>query len=481
MATVLCRQSALTNRAMPNAVALLVLALWPFVVIALHGRLSTDRALILSLLVGYMFLPEYPTQFDLPLLPALNKHNIPALTAFVVTLWRSGRQTPLLPESRLGRVLLVVFILTPIMTVLTNGETVFYGQVGLPAMGLKELISLPLQQFFLIVPFLLARQHLAHGSAQRELLKALVVGALVYSLFMLVEIRLSPQMNQWVYGFYQHSFAQTLRGGGYRPVVFMYHGIWVAFFVMTAIVASWALWRQAYGGARFQLQLIALYLMVILVLAKSLGALLFMLLLVPLVVLVPNRLQVKIALVIGVFALSYPLMKGLGIFPTEKLTGLANSFDPARAQSLQFRFDNENTLLTRALHKPFFGWGSWGRNHVLDSISGRVLTITDGRWVITIGVYGWIGFLAEFGLLVLPLFLLWQESRHTNDIQVSPFVGALSLILAINVLDLLPNATLTPLTWLVAGMLTGYAEELRRMRLKTQRPTQQGLAWKSVM
>lgn len=466
---------------MPNALAFLVLALWPVVVIALHGRLSTDRALILSLLIGYMFLPEYPTQFDPPLLPAMNKHNIPALTAFVVTLWRHGAKTPLLPSSMLGRVLIAVFIFSPVLTVLTNGETVFYGQIGLPPMGFKELISLPIQQFLLIIPFLLARQHLAHGGAQRELLQALMVGALVYSLLMLVEIRLSPQMNQWVYGFYQHSFAQTLRGGGYRPVVFMYHGIWVAFFVMSAIVATLALRRQAAGGPRFQLQMVALYLLVILVLAKSLGALVFVLILAPAVVFLPNRIQIRLALLIGLFALSYPLMKGLGIFPSERLVDFANSASPARGQSLNFRFTNEDTLLDRALLKPLFGWGSWGRNHVLDPISGRLLTITDGRWVITIGVYGWVGFLAEFGILVLPLFLLWQESRHTHGVPVTPYIGPIGLLLAINVLDLLPNATLTPLTWLVAGMLTGYAEELRRNRLKTHIPRQTGLNWKSVM
>ena len=32
------------------------------------------------------------------------------------------------------------------------------------------------------------------------------------------------------------------------------------------------------------------------------------------------------------------------------------------------------------------------------------MSITDGRWIITIGQFGLFGFVAEFGLLILPVF-----------------------------------------------------------------------------
>ena len=97
----------------------------------------------------------------------------------------------------------------------------------------------------------------------------------------------------------------------------------------------------------------------------------------------------------------------------------------------------------------------------LDPVSGAILTVTDGRWIIAIGVYGWIGFLAEFGLLVTPFFLLWRGSRELGADRLSPYIAPMSLILAVNVADLIPNATLTPLTWLLAGALTGYAERMK--------------------
>lgn len=466
---------------MPNPIAFLALAIWPLVAVALYGRLRADQALIWTLMLGYLFLPEPPAVFDLPLMPPLNKHNIPALAAFAIALWRYGYDGPVLPVSLVGKLLVLTFVLSPIFTVLTNDEPIFFGQVGLPGLAVKDALALMLQQFLLILPFLLARQFLASGGAQRELLKALMIGGLVYSLLMLIEMRLSPQLNLWVYGYYQHLFGQSIRFGGYRPVVFLYHGLWVAFFIMTSTVAAYALWRMDRQAPRWKWLAAALYLTVILFMSKSLGALIFIVMLVPLVVLLGPRAQVKMAIVIATLAVAYPVLKGANLVPEERLLGFAASIDPDRAASLQFRFDNEQTLLDRAYIKPVFGWGSWGRNHILDPVSGNILTVTDGRWIIVIGVYGWVGFLAEFGLLLWPLILLWRESLTPDrEIPMSPLIAPLALLLAINIFDMLPNATLTPLTWLVAGALTGYAEVLRAERLKLRKHSHR-LKWQSVM
>ena len=115
------------------------------------------------------------------------------------------------------------------------------------------------------------------------------------------------------------------------------------------------------------------------------------------------------------------------------------------------------------MERPFFGWGSWGRNHIYDA-SGTILTTTDGRWIITMGVYGWVGFLAEFGLLTLPILLLWRRTTGVVSGAIPPWLGGLALIHVINVIDLLPNATITPMTWLIAGALLGYGEEVQLAR-----------------
>ena len=465
---------------MPNPIAYLALALTPLLVLALFGRMKPDRALVWSLMLGYLFLPEPPAVFDPPLFPPFNKHNLPAFAAFLFVVWCLQDDGPWLPHSSVGKLLLAVFVLSPLATVLTNEEPVFYGQVGLPGLTAKDAVALVLQQFLLVLPFLLARKLLRTQDSLRTLMIALMIGGLVYSALMLIEMRLSPQLNLWVYGYYQHFFGQSIRFGGYRPVVFLYHGLWVAFFTFTAVTATWALWRAEEQASRVKLLLAALYLTAVLVLAKSLGALIFGLVTLPLVILLSQTLQLRVALVIGALALAYPTMKGAQLVPEDWLIAQAASIDPDRAGSIEFRFDNENTLLDRAYQKPIFGWGSWGRNHILDPYSGQILTVTDGRWIITIGTYGWVGFFAEFGLLLLPLVLISREVMARKGEGVSRLVAPLALMLAINVADMIPNGTLTPLTWVMVGALTGYAEKLRAERLQLVSLTG-GLKWRSVM
>lgn len=472
---------------MPNPLAYLMLALWPVVTIVLFRRQPADRALILSLMVGYLFLPEFPAAFDFPLLPPISKHTIPALAAFGVCLVKFGPQGLLMPQSPLARVLLAVFIFVPLVTTVTNTEPVYYGQVGLPGLGIKDAIALMLQQVMLVMPFLLARQYLAEPGSQRYFLQALMVFGLIYSLPMLVELRLSPQLNNWIYGYYQHSFAQSVRGGGYRPVVFLYHGLWVSFFIMTAAVAAFALWRQDSRLNTPKTLLCALYLLLVLVASKSLGALILAAVALPCLLFLSRMMQIRIALLIGLLAIAYPVMKGANIIPEDRILAAAASIEDERSRSLDFRFQQERILLDRANRKPVFGWGSWGRNHILDPVSGAILTVTDGRWIIAIGVYGWIGFLAEFGLLVTPFFLLWRGSRELGADRLSPYIAPMSLILAVNVADLIPNATLTPLTWLLAGALTGYAERMKvapslsQVAPGTPSTPKREVEWQSIM
>lgn len=464
---------------MPNPLAYLMLAAWPVVTIVLFRRLPPARAMIAAILGGYLVLPEPPAVFDLPLFPPFTKHNIPALSALLTCLWMYGRTGPLLPQNPLARGLLAVFVLSPVLTVFANPEPLVFQAAFVPGLGVKDAIALPIQQVLLVIPFLLARLLLNGAEAQRDLLVALVWGGLAYSVLMLIEVRLSPQLNAWIYGYYQHSFAQSIRASGFRPVVFLYHGLWVAFFCMTAMVAAFALWRRDRVGNRAVWLLAALYLAAVLVLAKSLGALVLAVALVPLVVLLGPVMQINVAIVVACLSLAYPLMKGAHVVPEARILQQAAAIDPERAHSVAFRFDNENTLLDRAAEKPLFGWGSWGRNHVHDQVTGTMLTIADGRWIITIGVFGWIGFLAEFGLIALPVFLLWRETVKRRDGRVAVSIAPLSLLLAFNLFDMLPNATLTPLTWLIAGALTGYAEVLRAERLRAADRTP--FTWKPIL
>jgi len=350
---------------------------------------------------------------------------------------------------------------------MTNTEPVYYGQVGLPGLQIKEALSLMSQQAMLIVPFLLARAVLTTADDQRDLVWALAIGGLVYSVPMLLEVRLSPQLNIWIYGYFQHNFDQMIRFGGFRPIVFLYHGIWVAFFCMTAVLAAFALMRNEAGSKKLILGA-AIYLFGVLFLAKTLGALVYAVALVPLVLLFGRKTQLLAAVLMAGLAIGYPLLKGADLVPKEGLLSAAAMVDEDRANSLRFRFDQETILMERAYEKPLFGWGIWGRNHILDENTGQILTVTDGRWIIRIGMFGWLGFLAEFLLLATPIFILWRRSLRADSPSLSPYAITLALMLGVNMVDLIPNATITPLTWLFAGAVLGYAERYQPSR--TSRP-----------
>ena len=442
---------------MPNSLAYLALVLWPVVVVILFRRLPLERALIWSILGGYLVLPPV-TAIDLPAVPSLDKMSIPALSAYAVVRLMLRIPVPLIPRNWMARLLLGLFVLTRFGTILTNPEPVFLVNSVLPGLRLYDALSIIAFQAFVILTFALARSLLATPAALREILIALVVGGLAYSVPMLVEIRLSPQMNVWIYGFFQHSFEQMMRQGGFRPIVFLEHGLWVAFFAMTALLAAVALLRDAPPAEKSRRAMVAAYLFVVLVLCKSVGSLIYGVALAPLVLVMGQRWLLRLGVAMAVLALAYPVLRSAGYIPAEDMVRLAASYSADRAQSLNYRFTNEALLLEHAFDKPWFGWGGYDRNQIHDPFTGRVVTVTDGRWVIVLGVFGWAGYVGEFGLLALPLFLLWRKAGDVAAGALAAPVGALAVIHGVNMVDMLPNATLTPLTWLISGALLGYAE-----------------------
>lgn len=441
----------------PNALAYLVLALWPAVTWALLRGLGPARGLLAALVGGYLLLPPQPAGFDFPLMPPLNKDTIPSLAALLLAaLMFRPRLVPLHP---LATALVALGLLSPLATVLANADPVAWGAYVLPGLSLKEGAGALLNGLLMLAPLLLARAWLADEAGHRLLLRALLAGGLLYSLPMLLEVRLSPQLNIWVYGFFQHLFSQMIRGDGFRPVVFLYHGLWAAFFAMTAFVAALALAREATGRRAVALFAAALWMLMTLVLCKSLASLLYALLMAPLILLLRPRATMAVACLLASLTLAYPVLKGAGLAPTDVAVALAERVSAERAFSLQFRLDNEDVLLARAEERPLLGWGLWGRNQVLEQDSGRPLTISDGRWIIVLGIFGWVGLVAEFGLLALPLFLAFWRSRGASP---GVATGLLALLLGVNMVDLIPNATLTPITWLCAGALLGWAEQRAR-------------------
>lgn len=450
---------------MPNALAYLMLLIWPVMATVLFQRLPREKALIWSILAAYMILPPL-ANINLPAVPDMDKFAIANLSALALTIWVLQEKISFLPRSMIGRVLIVLYIASPFITVVANPDPIPIVQGDIPGLKLYDSLAMVSYQLIALIPFFLARHLLRTEAAFKAIIGVLVTAGLIYSLPMLLEARLSPQINVWVYGFFQHDFSQSIRGSGFRPMVFMPHGLWVAFFALMAAMAALLILRTCDAKDRPRHLMIFLYLMLVLYVCKSVGPMVYALGLIPIILLIGRRWQLLLATALAVVVITYPLLRGAHLIPLDAILDYAMSISPERHQSLNFRIMNEELLLERASLRPYFGWGGYGRNLIRDAIDGQILTIPDGQWIILLGTLGWLGYICEFGLLIMPLVFLGREALLQRSDAFSPFACGVALIYAANLADLLPNATLIPFSWLMAGALMGYAENLATQREK---------------
>lgn len=445
-------------------IGILVMLIWPAVVFWLFSKRDPATALSWTILGGYLFLPQN-VSIELPAVPSLNKGAISALAAMLAAalLLKHDRLRTLptgwvlpgaLPRSRGARLLLLMLAVGIVGTVMTNGDRLQYGPRFLSALRFYDVLAMLGNALFALLPFFLARKYLAHPDAQKKLLIVLALAGLIYSLPALYEVRMSPQLSRIFYGYFPHDWRQHVRAGGFRPVVFLHHGLWLAIFFCSSFLAAMALWRSSSGPIRTRWMIAAAWMFMTLLLAKGMGALAIGMVLGLVILLLPVRQQVLVAASLAAIVLTYPMLRGAGLIPTDNIVSLAQSIDTERAGSLSFRLENEDILLDKANQRPLFGWGTWGRNRVYDS-DGADISITDGYWVMTIGTGGWIGYLAEMGLLTIPLIVLALRWRR---LILTPATAGIALALTANLIDLIPNATLTPVTWLLAGALAGRLE-----------------------
>jgi hypothetical protein len=418
------------------------------------------QATLWTILGAQLLLPVGAFIKVAPGIPQLDKISIPNLSALIGCMLCARRPLRFWKGFGVTEMLLLMLLIGPFITSELNGDLVRSGSVILPSVGNYDALSSVVAEFLSILPFFLGR-HVLKGEADNiEIFRTLVIAGLIYSVPMLFEIRMSPQLHNWVYGYLPSDFFQEVRDGGFRPVVFLGHGLAVAFFTMTTVVAAAALWRVEGRILQLPAAGITAYLGATLVLCKSAAALIYAAALVPLVRWTKPRLQVRIAIFLVTIPLLYPVLRTVDLVPTKAILDAATSFSADRAYSLQVRFDQEQQLLKRASERILFGWGRFGRARIYNDY-GRDISLTDGHWIVILGQSGLFGFFAEFALLVLPVFRAASAFKLATFVSDRIFLSALTLIVAINIFDLVPNSWLTPWTWLLTGALLGRAEALQ--------------------
>ena len=437
----------------------IILIVWPLISVGLFAACGGKRGLILSVIIGYLFLPD---SFEI-VLPLVGYNKAAAIAVglvlsyvFFSKRWRAEID-PLTPTAHVLRWLiiglLVAFFLSPFLVYLTNREALSFGPTWLPAVGPRDAVAQLLDAGITLVPFFFGLWILAKSDDLRLLLRTLVIATLFYSLLALFEIRMSPQLNVWIYGYFPHEWLQHVRGDGYRPLVFLPHGLVLGFLLLWGVLASAALSRESTPTGRLAYLAASLWLLGVLLVTRNLGSGILAILFLPIVVFLGPALQIRISAVIATIFLLYPAVRQADVLPVDRFVSVIQTFAPERAKSFEFRLHHEQLLLERAGQKPISGWGGYGRYRLFDE-RGKDISVADGIWIIVMGKQGWLGYISFFGLIALPLIWLGRvRKRKTVPLVVT---GA-AIMMGVNLIDMIPNSTLSPIALMLAGALAGFA------------------------
>jgi hypothetical protein len=422
-----------------------MILLWPLIAIIFYKRFDTVTATFWTIVGGYMFLPV-GTAIDLPMVPAIGKDEISAIAAFIGCRFIKNEKIALFGNSTLQKSLIFLLMIFPFINVFFNSRPMFNGLLWIQGLTPYDATSQVIAQYISLLPFLIAISIVKSSADLEKIVRLLVIAGLIYSILILIEIRLSPQLHTWIYGFFPHSFAQQARMGGFRAVVFMGHGLMVAIFCFVCVCAAAIQFKISKQHEKMRNVYILLYLFTILILQKSVGAIGMGLVITAGILFLYRSKQALITKVIVAIFFLYPSLSILNLIPYEAIISFISDFSVDRAGSTNYRFIQEIELMQHAYQKLFIGWGSWGRNSFYNST-------TDGYWIIILGVYGAIYFYALFGMFIMGVFNSMLKTSTIKNEQI--VYSGLSLMLAGVLFDQLQNASLSSSwLWFLSGLLS---------------------------
>ena len=439
---------------MPNAFAYLALFGWPVVVVVLYLRKDALSATFWSIMGGYLLLPQ-TVAVDLPLIPPLDKSTIPAVSALLVARFVRGYRVPLLTDDKAVKWVLLGLLVLPFFTLIGNGAPIVREDGSfVPAYTLYDAFTASIKRYLGLLPMVLGAAVVKTNEDLARLCQLFVLAVLAYSLLILFEVRMSPQLHTWIYGFFPHSFGQQYRFGGFRAVVFLGHGLLTSILVATGFVLAMTSWRSRSISFPLPWPIVSVYLLLVLILAKSLGAILLGMIGGAAVFWLSSGLLWRGVSATALLLLGFPFVKWIGLTPSDLVVDLLGGYFPQRIESFLFRVRHEDALFAHMMDKPLFGWGTWGRNRLSDSV-------TDGQWIITLGMWGFAGYFLTFALPWLAIRRLANRSTamrpgDTSAHWLMPLGYA--LIIAVLLVDQIPNASGNAMFWLLVGIGLGYGQ-----------------------
>lgn len=408
------------------------------------------RALTLAYLIGWLLLPVDSVNlrgfWDVDKVLAT---NIGVLIGSM--LFCPGRLSTLRPKA--PELILVLYGASTLVTSVVNG------------LGLYDGISNFLQRLmYTAVPFCVGRSFVRTRSDLIEMARMVVYAASFYALLAIWEWRMSPQIHKTLYGYFQHSFAQHVRWGFYRPIVCFPHSLGLGTFLAWTTLLGIAMFRA--GELRPLIIIPAQAMLIVLVLAllacMSFGPWgLFLAGLAMFVYRTRQRWRWTLWVPV-VIAMLWMSGRHLGLLDGEWTLDLVREISADRAKSLHARIHSENVVLDHAAERPIFGWGGFGRSRVYDEWNKEV--VTDGMWIILLGMYGVVGLALFYLWWCWPIFMTKHAPPTLGD---DPIILPILIAIGLQAVNLLFNGFLSPILTLLAGSaVTALYAEQRALRAR---------------
>ncbi len=440
-----------------------VMLAWVPIVVVLFAVLRPKVAVLTAYLLAWLFLPM--ANYDLPQIPDYTKMTATSYGVVLgILLFDFGRLFTFRPKW--FDVPVAMFcVIAPIGAALANS----------PPLQLYDGLSESARHVAVwLLPYAVGRLYFTSLEDLRVIVVAVVAGALVYVPICWFEARFSPQLHRWVYGWYQHHFVHAHRAGGFRPRGFMQSGLMTATWVCSGALIAWCLWQARVklrlGAYQVQAWWVVLALAATAVVAKGMGALI--LAFGGLCVLLASKwLNTRVFLVLLLCAPPvYTYVRAQDMWNAENLIALIETVSADRAQSLEFRVENDRVLADHAMQQPWFGWSGFNRS-IVKMPDSKNNAVPDGMWIILLGKTGVVGLAGFLAALILPVVLFLR--RFPATLWFTPTVApltAISIVLSLYAVDCLFNAMENPIFILMAGaMCSALASPALRKRAVPRR------------
>ena len=427
---------------------------WIPLVLCLFMVLPPRRAAAVSIVGAWLLLPPYSIAF--PGLPDYSKETAATFGALLATAIFCPQRI-LAFRPRWFDLPMVGWLLSPIASSLDNGLGLYDGLSG-------SLIVIVGWGF----PYLLGRLYFSDFEGLRELTLAIVIGGLAYIPPCFFEFRMSAKLLPAIYGF---GGIGGVRYGVWRARVFFWTPLECGMWMAAAALTAWWLWRcgllRRIGSIRFGPGLLALMIATAF-LCGSVGAIILLL---GGVVILWASTRFRTRLLLGTLALFGPIYAGVRIpnlWSGQQVVQLATTWiGKDRGESLAYRLQNEVVLIAKALERPIWGWGGWGRFTVYglydesgvfhpepDKLEHQVPY--DGMWLVVFGTQGIVGLILWHLVLELPplLFVLRFPVHLWSHPRVAPASLGAALV-GLYMIDCTSNGYLNVIYVALAGGLIG--------------------------